>query len=131
MSAMSLPRKRGECMAAPKRVWLYGRIDRGGTSQVLDCQMEYLRCWAKEQGWVIAGETREIRSGVFPDRPGLREVTQAAVEGRMDAVVVKGMTRLCRSSLDAYVYRKRLQELGVGLVSIKDQVMLTAHAICL
>lgn len=118
-------------MAVPKSVWLYGRIDRGGTSQELDCQMEYLRGWAKEQGWVIAGETREIRSGVFPDRPGLREVTQAAVEGRMDAVVVKGMTRLCRSSLDAYVYRKRLQELGVGLVSIKDQVMLTAHAICL
>ena len=116
-------------MAAPKRVWLYGRIDRGGTSQVLDCQMEYLRCWAKEQGWVIAGETREIRSGVFPDRPGLREVTQTAAEGRMDAVVVKGMTRLCRSSPDAYVYMKRLQELGVGLVSIKDQVMLTAHAI--
>ena len=88
MSATSLPRKRGERMAAPKRVWLYGRIDRGGTSQVLDCQMEYLRGWAKEQGWVIAGETREIRSGVFPDRPGLREVTQAAAEGRMDAVVV-------------------------------------------
>lgn len=131
MSATSLPRKRGERMAAPKRVWLYGRIDRGGTSQVLDCQMEYLRCWAKEQGWVIAGATREIRSGVFPDRPGLREVTQAAAEGRMDAVVVKGMTRLCRSSPDAYVYMKRLQELGVGLVSIKDQVMLTAHAICL
>ena len=107
MSATSLPRKRGERMAAPKRVWLYGRIDRGGTSQVLDCQMEYLRGWAKEQGWVIAGETREIRSGVFPDRPGLREVTQA------------------------YVYMRRLQELGVGLVSIKNQVMLTAHAICL
>ena len=116
-------------MAAPKRVWLYGRIDRGGTSQVLDCQMEYLRCWAKEQGWVSAGEAREIRSGVFPDRPGLREVTQAAAEGRMDTVVVKSMTRLCRSSPDAYVYMKRLQELGVGLVSIKDQVMLTAHAI--
>ncbi len=116
-------------MAAPKRVWLYGRIDRGGTSQVLDCQMEYLRCWAKEQGWVIAGETREIRSGVFPDRPGLREVTRAAAEGRMDTVVVKSMTRLCRSSPDAYMYMKRLQELGVGLVSIKDQVMLTAHAI--
>lgn len=131
MSATSLPRKRGEHMATPKRVWLYGRIDRGGTSQVLDCQMEYLRCWAKEQGWVIAGETREIRSGVFPDRPGLREVTQAAAEGRMDAVVVKGMTRLCRSSPDAYVYMRRLQELGVGLVSIKNQVMLTAHAICL
>ena len=129
MSATSLPRKRGEHMATPKRVWLYGRIDRGATSQVLDCQMEYLRCWAKEQGWVIAGETREIRSGVFPDRPGLREVTQAAAEGRMDTVVVKSMTRLCRSSPDAYVYMKRLQELGVGLVSIKDQVMLTAHAI--
>ena len=86
MSATSLPRKRGEHMATPKRVWLYGRIDRGGTSQVLDCQMEHLRGRAKEQGWVI---TREIRSGVFPDRPGLREVTQAAAEGRMDAVIVK------------------------------------------
>ena len=75
MSATSLSRKRGERMAVPKSVWLYGRIDRGGTSQELDCQMEYLRGWAKEQGWVIAGETREIRSGVFPDRPGLREVT--------------------------------------------------------
>ena len=129
MSATSLPRKRGERMAAPKRVWLYGRIDRGGTSQVLDCQMEYLRCWAKEQGWVITGETREIRSGVFPDRPGLREVTQAAAEGRMDAVVVKSMSRLCRSSPEAYMYMKPLQQLGVGLVSIKHQVMLTAHAI--
>ena len=98
---------------------------------MLDCQMKYLRCWAKEQGWVITGETREIRSGVFTDRLGLREVTQAAAEGRMDAVVVKSMTRLCRSSPDAYVYMKRLQELGVGLVSIKDQVMLAAHAICL
>ena len=49
----------------------------------------------------------------------------------MDAVVVKSMTRLCRSSPDAYVYMKRLQELGVGLVSIKDQVMLTASTICL
>ena len=115
-------------MAAPKRVWLYGRIDRGGTSQVLDCQMEHLRGRAKEQGWVI---TREIRSGVFPGRPGLREVTQAAAEGRMDAVIVKSMTRLFRSSPDAYVYMKRLQELGVGLVSIKDQVMLTASSICL
>ena len=131
MSATSLPRKRGERMAAPKRVWLYGRIDRGGTSQVLDCQMEYLRGWAKEQGWVIAGETREIRSGVFPDRPGLREVTQAASDGRMDAVVVKSMTRLCRNYLDTYAYMNRLQELGVGLVSIKDQDTLTAPAVCL
>lgn len=131
MSATSLPRKRGERMAAPKRVWLYGRIDRGGTSQVLDCQMEYLRGWAKEQGWVIAGETREIRSGVFPDRPGLREVTQAAAEGWMDAVVIKSMTRLCRNYLDTYAYINRLQELGVGLVSIKDQAILTAPAICL
>ena len=49
----------------------------------------------------------------------------------MDAVIVKSMTRLCRSSPDAYVYMKRLQELGVGLVSIKDQVMLTASSICL
>ncbi len=131
MSAMSLPRKRGERMAAPKRVWLYGRIDRGGTNQVLDCQMEYLRCWAKEQGWVIAGETREIRSGISPDRPGLREVTQAAAEGRMDAVVIKSMTRLCRNYLDTYAYINRLQELGVGLVSIKDQAILTAFTICL
>ena len=49
----------------------------------------------------------------------------------MDAVVVKSMTRLCRNIPDAYVYMKRLQELGVGLVSIKDQVMLTASSICL
>ena len=130
MSATSLPRKRGERMAAPKRVWLYGRIDRGGTSQVLDCQMEYLRGWAKEQGWVIAGETREIRSGVFPDRSGLREVMQAASDGRMGAVVITSMTRLCRNFLDPYAYINRLQELGVGLVSIKDQVTLTAPAVC-
>lgn len=117
-------------MIAPKRVWLYGRIDRGGTSQVLDCQMEYLRGWVKEQGWVIAGATCEIRSGVFPDRPGLRKVMQAASDGRMDAMVIKSTTRLCRHYLDIYAYMNRLQELGVGLVSIKDQVTLTAFAIC-
>ena len=130
MSATSLPRKQGENMETPMRVWLYGRIDRGGTSQVLDCQMEYLRGWVKEQGWVIAGETREIRSGIFPDRSGLREVMQAASDGRMGAVVITSMTRLCCNFLDTYAYINRLQELGVGLVSIKDQVTLTAPAVC-
>ena len=93
--------------------------------------MEYLRCWAKEQGWVIAGETRESRSGISPERPGLREVTHAAAEGWMDAVVIKSMTRLCRNYLDTYACMNRLQELGAGLVSIKEQAILTAFTICL
>lgn len=50
--------------------------------------------------------------------------------GRMGAVVITSMTRLCRNFLDTYAYINRLQELGVGLVSIKDQVTLTAPAVC-
>ena len=49
----------------------------------------------------------------------------------MDAVVIKGMTRLSRNYLDTYAYINRLQEPGVGLVSIKDQAILTAFTICL
>lgn len=48
----------------------------------------------------------------------------------MGAVVITSMTRLCRNFLDTYAYINRLQELGVGLVSIKDQVTLTAPAVC-
>lgn len=118
-------------MAEQKRVWLYGRIDRGNASQFLDYQMEYLRRWAKEQGWVVMGETREIRSGVFPDRPGLRTVAQAAMEGRMDAVVIQSMTRLCRTLLDAYGYLHHLQAYGVSCISAAEQDRIPVSAIYL
>ena len=120
MSATSLPRKRGEHMGTQKRAWLYGRIDRGSHRQFLDCQMEYLRCWAEAHGYVVTGETCEIKSGAYPDRPGLKQIAAAASEKRMDVLVVKNLSRLCRSPLDAYSYIVLLQQENVVLLSATE-----------
>ena len=82
--------------------------------------MEFLRRWAAEKGYTVAGETAEVGSGIRAERPGLAEVAGAAKEKKMDAVVVKDLSRLMRDYIAGTSYIDFLQAEGVGLVSICD-----------
>ena len=104
-----------------KRVWLYGRVADGSSEGwELKGQMEFLRCWAAENGCTVAGETAEVGIGIRAERPGLAEVAQAVRNKKMDAVVVKDMGRLMRDYIAGTKYIYFLQAEGVELVSIND-----------
>ena len=53
-----------------------------------------------------------------------------SLDGRLDTVGIKSMTRLRRDCLDTYVYMNRLQELSAGLFFVKAQVTRDPPAIC-
>ena len=104
-----------------KRVWLYGRVANDVSKcGELEMQMEFLRSWAAEKGYTVAGETAEVGSGTQAERSGLAEVTGAAREKKMDAVVVKDSSRLIRDYIAGTTYINLLQSERVGLVSIRD-----------
>ena len=91
--------------------------------------MDLLRRWTDQQGYIIAGETSEIESGTYPDRPGLAEVTQAALAHRMDALVIADLNRLTRSYVDGSEYLEFLQVNGLELISVRDQFTLDLMAL--
>ena len=108
-------------MAQKIRVLIYCRLARDD-SMVMECQKEYLRRWAAENGCTVVGEITEVGSGIQLDRPGLSEVMRAVQEKRMDALVVRKLTRLARHPLDAYRLMELLKEKGVDLICTDENL---------
>mgnify|MGYP002508176939 CR=1 FL=1 len=75
-------------------------------SMAMECQKDYLRHWAAENGYTVEDMITEVGSGIQLDRPGLTEVMRAVQEKRMDALVVRKLSRLARRSTDARRLRR-------------------------
>ena len=116
MSAISLTPKWGDSMAQKTRVLIYCRLAHND-SMVMECQKDYLRCWAVENGYTVVGEITEVGSG-----PGLAEVMRAVQENRMDALVVRKLSRLARRSMDAYHLIELLKEKGIDLICTDENL---------
>lgn len=115
-------------MAGKKRVALYCRLAHEN-SVMMECQRNYLRRWAAENGCEVADEIAEIGSGVRLDRPGLTKAMQAVQEKRIDALVVKDLDRLTRRTLDAFQIMERLKEQGVDLICVDGEPAIDMGAI--
>ena len=102
-------------MAQKIRVLIYCRLAHDD-SMVMECQKEYLRRWAAENGCTVVGEITEVGSGIQLDRPSLAVVMRVVQEKRMDALVVRKLNRLAWRSLDAYRLIELLKEKGVDLI---------------
>ena len=108
-------------MAQKIRVLIYCRLAYDD-SMAMECQRNYLRRWAVENGCMVVGEITEAGSGIRLDRPGLSEVMQALQEKRMDAPVVKKLDRLARRPLDAYQLIELLKEKDVDLICTDENL---------
>ena len=109
-----------------KRAWLYCRTVKPDDVESLDYQLFCIRNLAKSKGYEIVGETTEYANGKDMNRSGLREVTTAAMDGRIDIVVVQNHSRIGGSSRIISAYRSMLKEHGVELVSVNEISMADA-----
>ncbi len=121
MSAISLTAKRGDGMEQKIRVLTYCRLAHDD-SMVMECQKEYLRRWAAENGCTVVSEITEVGSGIRLDRPGLAEVMRAVQEKRMEALLVRKLDRLARRPLDAYRLMEMLKEKGIDLICTDENL---------
>ena len=108
-------------MARKIRVLIYCRLAHDD-SMVMECQKEYLRRWAAENGYTVVSEITEVGSGIQLDRPGLAEVMRAVQEKRMDALVVRKLDRLARRSTDTYHLIELLKENGIDLICTDENL---------
>ena len=105
------------------RVWLYGRLSNDDDVRMnsLENQLEIVRAFASEKGHRIAGESFDDNvSGMRFDRKGLNQVTQAVDAGKIDAVIVKDLSRLGRHQMQTALFIDYLRQCGVAVISVTE-----------
>ena len=61
-------------------------------------------------------------SGTSTDRPAFRKMLAAAVEGQLDLILTKEVSRFARNTVDALAYTRLLRRQGVGIVFLGDNI---------
>ena len=102
------------------RVWLYARLSNDDDREMnsLQNQQEICRACAEKQGWTIAGSSTDDNiSGMSFDRRGLDELTAAVDADKIDAVIVKDLSRLGRHRTQTALFIDYLREHQVRVIS--------------
>jgi putative DNA-invertase from lambdoid prophage Rac len=104
-------------------VGLYARVSTHD-QQTLPMQLRTMRAYAKQRGWIVGMEVRDIGSGANL-RPKREEMLKAARRRKLDVILVWRLDRWGRSLLDLIGTLQELNELGVSFVSLSEALDLT------
>lgn len=107
------------------RVWLYARLsndDDRNMNSLLN-QQELCRAFAGQHGYTIVGQSFDDNvSGMKFSRRGLDELTAAVDAGKIDAVIVKDLSRLGRHRTQTALFIDYLREHQVRVISATEGV---------
>lgn len=107
------------------RVWLYYRLsnDDDPEQNSLLNQRNICRVFADTQGHRIVGESSDDNvSGMKFNRRGLDELTAVVDSGKIDAVIVKDLSRLGRHRTQTALFIDYLRERNVRVLSVTEGV---------
>lgn len=107
-------------MGKRTRAALYARVSTAG--QDVGLQMDELRQRAAGRGWAAREFVDEGVSGARQRRPGLDRLMAEARAGKLDVVVVWRFDRFGRDSRHLLEALEEFRTLGVGFVSLREQV---------
>ena len=110
-------------MPAAIRVGLYARVSTHD-QQTLPLQIETMRTYVAQRGWMIVAEVEDVNSGSL-QRPKREALMRAARRRELDAILVWRLDRWGRSVPDLILTLRELNELGVGFVSLTEALDLT------
>lgn len=105
------------------RVWIYSRLSNDDDREMnsLLNQQEICRAFAERQGHQVIGQSSDDNtSGMNFSRRGLDELTAAVDAGRLDAVLVKDLSRLGRHRTQTALFIDYLREHGVRGISVTE-----------
>ena len=107
------------------RVWLYARLSNDDDREMnsLLNQQEICRAYAEKHGYSVVGSSFDDNvSGMKFSRRGLDELTAAVDAKRLDAVIVKDMSRLGRHRTQTALFIDYLRECNVRVISATEGV---------
>lgn len=105
-------------MIKPLRAALYHRVSTADQDQA--GARDELRAAAIARGMTATLEIEETGSGARNDRPGLAKVMEAAMSGKVEAVLVRHLDRFGRSALDLLANIQRLDDAGVRFIAVSQ-----------
>ena len=107
------------------RVWLYARLSNDDDREMnsLLNQREICQAFAKQYGYAIVGQSFDDNiSGMSFDRRGLDELMAAVDADKIDAVIVKDLSRLGRHRTQTALFIDYLREHQVRVISATEGV---------
>lgn len=107
------------------RAWLYSRLSRDEDEELnsLMNQQKILRDYAAANGYEVVGESSDDNmSGMNFNRPGINEIYAAVEEKKLDAVVVKDLSRLGRHRTQTALFIDFLRENDVRVLSVTEGI---------
>lgn len=105
------------------KVWVYSRLSNDDDREMnsLLNQQEICRAFAERRGHQVIGQSSDDNaSGMNFSRRGLDELTAAVDAGRLDAVLVKDLSRLGRHRTQTALFIDYLRERGVRVISVTE-----------
>lgn len=92
-------------------------------SDSIQNQRAYLTNWAQENGFVITREfVDDGHTGTDFDRPGFQELNACLLDGSVQCVIVKDLSRLGRNYAETGRYLEQIfPRMGIRFVAVNDQ----------
>src|SRR5215211_8488687 len=123
--------KRSTTAATTRRAALYYRVS--SEEQVegysLDAQSRAAALYAEANGWTLVGDYPEEGKSAWTDdlakRPKFSEMLADAEAGAFDVLIVHKLNRFARNLRVTLETLQRLEKVGVGFVSISEQMDFT------
>ncbi len=115
-------------MKEEKRAWVYYRIDAPeDTHGSIKNQKKELYDYAEQMGFDVTGCSEDLGSGLEYNRASLREVIQAAGDGKMDVLLEKRFDRLGRDTQKTLEILQCLEQLNIRLYSSLEEEIQREH----
>ena len=107
------------------RVWIYARLSNDDDQEMnsLLNQQEICHGFAEQHGYTIVGQSSDDNvSGMKFNRRGLDELTAAVDADKIDAVIVKDLSRLGRHRTQTALFIDYLREHQVRVISATEGI---------
>ena len=107
------------------RVWLYYRLSRDEDDELnsLTNQRKIIYDYAVSQGHEIVGESFDDNvSGMHFNREGIDKIYDVVEQGRIDAIIVKDLSRLGRHRTQTALFIDYLREHDVRVLSATENI---------
>ena len=105
-------------MEKAKRAWIYCRIDAPeDTHGVLKGQHEKLDSYANQMCFTVVGSSHDLGNCLTLNRPGLAELMEAIITGKMDMLIIDSINRIGRDTKQVLEFLHKLNGYGVKVYS--------------
>lgn len=107
------------------RVWLYYRLSRDEDDELnsLKNQRSIIENYALSNGHIIVGESFDDNvSGMHFDREGIEKIYEAVDAGKIDAIIVKDLSRLGRHRTQTALFIDYLRQKNIRVLSATEGI---------